>query len=139
VAATVTGLIALADIRPAAATALAPLVDTDPYVLEDVVDSVTPPALMLAWDDPWLQAGAGVPTMGPCLYTARLQVVCVAARLDPGSGVDELERLVAYVLDRMRADTYTWPLDTVTAPEQRDQSGVASLVANVIYAVPTTV
>jgi hypothetical protein len=133
-------LIALDQIRPAAAALLTAVEDTDPYILEDVVDSVTPPALMLAWDDPWLQAGAGLPTMGPCLYTARLQIVCVAARLDPGSGVDELERLVAYVLDRMRTDpAYTWALDTVTAPEQRDQSGISSLVANVIYTVPTTV
>ena len=39
----------------------------------------------------------------------------------------------------MRADTYTWPLDNVSAPRQTDQSGVSSLVAEVIYAVPTTV
>lgn len=129
----------LAALRPAVAAVLAPSSDTDPYVHEDVVDAVTPPALMLAWDDPWLEAGPGLPTMGPCLYTARLRVVCIAARLDPGTGVDELERLVAFVLDRMRADPRTWTLDTVTAPEQRDQSGISSLVANVIYAVPTTV
>ena len=126
-------------IRPAVAAILAATQDTDPYVHEDVVDSVTPPALMLAWDDPWLEAGIGVPTMGPCLYTARLRIVCVAPRLDPGTGVDELERLVAYVLGRMRADAYTWPLDSVTAPEQVDQSGISSLIANVVYAVPTTV
>lgn len=133
-------LVALNMIRPAAAAVLAAVTDTDPNVLEDVVDSVTPPALMLAWDDPWLVAGAGVPTMGPCLYTARLRIVCVAARLDPGSGVDELERLVAYVLERMRADdAYSWPLDSVSAPRQTDQSGVSSLVAEVVYAVPTTI
>ena len=48
---------------------------------------------MLGWDDPWLQAGIanGIATMGPCLYTARLQVTCVAGRLEPGAGVDVLE------------------------------------------------
>ena len=133
-------LIALEAIRPAAAAVLAAVDDTDPNVLEDLVDSVTPPALMLGFDDPWLVAGSGVPTMGPCLYTARLRIVCVAARLDPGSGGDELERLVTYVLTRMRDDqSYSWALDSVSAPRQTDQSGVSSLVADVFYTVPTTV
>lgn len=131
---------ALADLRPLAAVVLAPIADTDPPVHEDIIDSVVPSALMLYWDDPWIEAGVnGRPTLGPCEYTARLRVRCVAGRTDPGSGVDELERLVAYVLGRMRADTYTWPLDSVSAPEQTDQGGIPSLVADVIYAVPTTV
>jgi len=132
-------VLALADIRDAAAAVLAPADDDDPYVIADVVDSVTPPALEMAWDDPWLEAGAaGIATMGPCTYTARLRIVCIAGRLDPGTGVDELERLVSYVLERMRADAYTWPLDRVTAPLERDQGGISALVCEVIYAVPTT-
>lgn len=138
-AATTPGLLTIAGVRPAAAAVLAPSSDTDPYVHEDVVDAVTPPALMLAWDDPWLEPGPGRPTMGPCVYTARLRIVCVAARLDPGTGVDELERLVSFVLDRIRASTYDWSLDSVSAPEQRDQSGISSLVASVYYRVRTSV
>jgi len=132
-------LIPLAGLRPAAAVLLAPEADTDPYVLTDVVDSLTPPALMLGWDDPWLQAGIanGIATMGPCLYTARLQVTCVAGRLEPGAGVDVLEGLVSFVLARMREDPNPWPLDRVSAPLQRDLSAVTYLVADVIYAVPT--
>jgi hypothetical protein len=130
-------LIPLAGLRPAAAVLLAPEADTDPYVLTDVVDSLTPPALMLGWDDPWLEAGAGRATMGPCLYTARMQITCVAGRLEPGAGIDVLEQLVSLVLDRMRSDGYRWPLDRVSAPLQRDLSGVTYLVADVIYAVPT--
>jgi hypothetical protein len=132
-------LIGLTGLRPAAADVLAPVADGDPYVFTDVVDSLTPPALMLGWDDPWIEAGVGLATMGPCLYTARLQVTCVAGRLEPGPGIDELDRLVSLVLDRMRQDAYRWPLDRVSAPLQRDLSGVTYLVADVVYAVPTAI
>jgi hypothetical protein len=129
----------LADVRPQAAIALQPDDGDDITVLEDIVDSLMPPALMLGWNDPWLQAQVpgGLRTMGPCLYSARLTVACVAARLEPGTGVDELERLVAYVLGRM--GSAFGPLENVTAPRQTDQGGVSSLVAEITYAVPTTV
>lgn len=132
-------LIALADLRPAAAEILAPAADGDPYVLVDVVDSFTPPALMLGWDDPWLQPGLGLATMGPCLWTARLEIVCIAGRLEPGPGVDVLEALVAFVIGRLQADVYRWPLERVSAPLQRDVAGVSYLAANVVYAVPTAI
>jgi hypothetical protein len=132
-------LIGLEELRPAAAAVLAPVEDTDPYVFTDRVDSLEPPALVIEWDDPWLEAGVGLTTMGPCLYTARLQITCVAGRLDPGSGIDVLDQLVAYVLRRMRSDPYRWPLDRVSAPLQRDLAGVTYLAADVVYAVPVSV
>lgn len=132
-------LIELEALRPAAAEVLAAVADTDPVVFTDVVDSLTPPALMLGWDDPWLTPGVGVATMGPCLWTARLQVTCVAGRLEPGSGIDVLEQLVSLVIARMRSDAYRWPLDRVSAPLQRDLAGVSYLVADVVYAVPTAI
>lgn len=139
-AAGVTTLIELEDLRDVAAMALAPATDEDPVVLVDIVDSLTPPALMLRWADPWLEpgSGTGVATMGPCLWTARLQVVCVAGRLEPGPGIRVLEGLVALVVDRLEADAYTWPLDNIGAPTQYDLSAVSYLAAFVNYAVPTT-
>jgi hypothetical protein len=77
--------------------------------------------------------------MGPCLYTARLRVVLVAGRLEPGPGYDMLDELVIYVLSRMRSDSTQWTLDQVTAPLQRDLAGVTYLAANVNYTVPTHV
>jgi hypothetical protein len=132
-------LLALGDVRDTAAAALAPVADTDPDVFADVVEAVVPPALLIEWDDPWLEAGAGLPTMGPCLYTARLRVVLVAGRLEPGPGYDMLDELVIYVLSRMRSDSTQWTLDQVTAPLQRDLAGVTYLAANVNYTVPTHV
>jgi len=131
-------LIALDGLRPAAAAVLAPAEDTDPYVL-DYVDSLTPPALLVGWDDPWLEPGLGLTTMGPCLYTARLQIKCVAGRLEPGAGADVLDGLVAFVLGRLRDDAYRWPLDRVSAPFQQDLAGVTYLAADVVYAVPTAI
>jgi hypothetical protein len=135
-----TTLIGVADLRDLAAEALAPVNDTDPTVLVDVVDSLTPPALMLIWGDPWLSPGTGQrPAMGPCLWTARLQVLAVAGRLEPGPGIRTLEQLVGYVVDRLKADAYTWPLEAVTGPRVFDLGGLPYLGARVTYVVPITV
>lgn len=138
-AAPVSTLMALGEVRDAAAVALAPQSDADPVVLLEV-DSLYPPALVLDWADPWLQLGAGgVPAMGRCLWTARLQIIAVAGRLEPGPGVATLEQLVAYVVARLEADPYTWPLDSVSAPRQFDLAAVTYLGAAVTYLVPVTV
>ena len=135
----VAGMISIADVRDVAAEALAPVEDTDPPVIADVVDSLTPPAIMLIWGDPWLEPGVGAVTMGPCVWRARLQVMAVAARLEPGPGIRVLEQLVAYVVARMKTDTYTWPLDSVSAPRVFDIGSLPYLGARVTYLVPTTV
>jgi hypothetical protein len=136
--ATLTTAISLAALRDTAAAALEPQAETDPPVFADIVESVWPPALLIEWDDPWLEAGVGLATMGPCLYTARLSIVIVAGRLEPGPGYRTLDELAAHVLQRMRADTYPWTLDSVSAPLQRDLAGVPHLAANAVYTVPTT-
>ena len=60
-----------------------------------LVDSITPPALMLGWADPWLDQSEVV---GGCRLTGHLAVVAVAGRLSPGDGIAVLEGLVQYVL-----------------------------------------
>ena len=77
--------------------------------------------------------------MGPCILTARLEVKCVAGRLEPGPGYDELDRLVAYVLDRMRADCNQWALDRVGGPLPEMQSGISYLSCAVVYTITTTI
>ncbi|MBO0743670.1 MAG: hypothetical protein J2P43_01530 [Candidatus Dormibacteraeota bacterium] len=139
-AGTLKGTVALADLRPLAAAALEPQTDADPPVLVDVVDSLTPPVLMLLWGDPWLEpAVANRPVMGSCLFTANLQVLCVGGRLEPGPGIDTIEQLVSYVLGRLDADIYPWPLRLVTALRQQEIGGITYLAARVNYAVPVTV
>ena len=133
------GLVGVAELRDLAATALAPVEDDDPVVLADVVDSLTPPAVMLIWGDPWLAPGAGAKSMGPVIWTARLMVLAVAGRLEPGPGIRTLEQLVAYTVDRLKADTYVWPLDGVSGPRVFDIGNMSYLGARVTYLVPVTV
>jgi hypothetical protein len=135
------GVLPLTEIRTAAFAALEPQSEGDPAVLVDVVDALTPPAIMLLWDDPWLQPGGSAgPVMGPCLWSARLLVLCVAGRLEPGPGVAELERLISYVVTRLRDDlAYTWPVASALAPRVFDIGGVPYLGARVTYSVPASI
>ena len=79
-------MLALTDVRARAAAALAPATDDDPEVHSEVVDSLTPPALVLVWDDPWLTAN----TFGPMAqYEAQLTVLAIASEGRAGAGRDD--------------------------------------------------
>ena len=135
-----TVLLGVTELRDRAAAALAPLEAGDPPVIADVVDSLTPPVLMLLWGDPWLTPGVQQrATMGPSVWTARLHVLCVAGRLEPGPGIRVIEGLVDHVVTRLHADAYTWPLESVSAPRIFDLSGIAYLGARVGYILPASV
>ena len=121
----------LTEVRARAASALAPASDVDADVLFDYPDAVTPPALVLTWDEPWLESE----TFGP-LYEARFAVLCVVARIEPAIG--PLEELLAFVLDRMRADDYAWPSALVQAPRWMEFGGVKLLGARAVFRVQVT-
>ena len=127
-----TGTLTITGAREAAAAALAPVLDTDPAVLINLVDSLDPPAIMLGWAEPWLEPS------GTCRYVARLQVLCVAARLEPGEGVADLEELVAYAIGRLRADPYSWGLPDVSAPAPWAIGNLDYLAAALVYGVHVT-
>jgi hypothetical protein len=129
------GALTLGEVRARAAGVLAPAVSTDPEVLVDVVDAVHPPALMLIWDDPWLEPT----TVGRGYWNGRLLILCIASRVEPGPGIAKLEELVAYTIDRLRADSYPWPPATLQAPRVFTINNVRLLGARVIYLVPVTV
>jgi hypothetical protein len=122
------GLLTLTEVRERAAEALAPT-----PVLNAPVDALAPPAIMLAWAEPWLTFET------PCFWNARLAVVCFAGRLEPDAGVATLESLVALVIGRLRADGYPWPHETTQAPRMVEIGGVPLLTARVIYVAPVTV
>lgn len=89
---------------------LAPIASGDPTVLTSLSDTIEPPALMLGWGEPMLEADTR------CITTGRLVVTCVAGRIAPGEGLTKLEDLVTYVLDRIRNDPGRWPLQDVSGP-----------------------
>jgi hypothetical protein len=129
--------LALTQVRAAAAAALAPRTETDPPVLPDLVDAVTPPAIMLEWNDPWLtvQTVAG----GIGILNATLNVICFAGRVEPGPGVNTLEQLVSLVLARLGADAYTWNLTASQAPRRFDINGIPLLGVRQSFTVPVSV
>jgi hypothetical protein len=128
------GAMILTDIRGRAAQALAPVDSGDPDVFTDVVDAVQPPALILNYDDPWLEPL----TVGACLWDCRLEVIAIASRVEPGPGVAALEALVAYTVGRLLADDYSWPPASVQAPRVFTIGGVPLLGARIVYRVKVT-
>lgn len=122
----------LLDARSKLAAVLAPVDDADPDVLVDLVDSIEPPALMLGWGEPWLTPETA------CLRTGRLVITCVASRLVPGAGVEQLESLVDYTLGRLAADGGAWPLDTVSGPRVFTIGNVNYLAARITLRCPIT-
>jgi len=132
------GTMPLSDVRARAAAALAPQSDDDPEVFVDAVDAVQPPAIVVHWDDPWLepQTFQGLSHRG--VWEARLLLLLVAWRNEPGPGIAKLEELAALAVGRMLTDSYPWPPATVQAPALFSIGGVPLLGARIVYRVPVT-
>jgi len=128
------GVLTLGEVRARAAAALAPASPNDPSVHVDVVDAVEPPAILLVWDDPWLEPQS----FGPCLFKANLAVLCIAARIEPGPGVQTLEEMVAFTIERLRADAYSWPQASSRAPRVLRIANLEYLAARVVYQLNVT-
>jgi len=133
------GLMRLTEVRARCAAALAPTTDDDPDVLTDVVDSLSPPVLMLIWADPWLSRRTVGQAMASGYWDAWLEVLCISARVVPGEGFSELEELVSYVIHRLQDHDDTWPPETFYAPRRFDIGGITYLGARLIFRVPVTV
>lgn len=128
----------LTEVRAAAAAALAPAGDDDPNVYADFPDAVHPPCIFIDWVDPWLTPQTvGMSNGG--YWEGRLDVVCVASRVQPGAGVTKLEELVSFAISRLRADDYQWPAATLQAPRVFTIAGVPYLGARVSYHVPVSI
>ena len=133
-----TGALQLSEVRARAAAALAPEADTDPEVHADLVDSLTPPAVLLFWADPWLNAKTMGMGGGFGLWDAWLEVLCVVGRIDASPSLTALEELVAFTLARLKDDAHTWPPETFYAPREFVINGIHYLGARLVYRVPVT-
>lgn len=132
-----TRLVPLTQARAALFDVLAPQADDEPDVLQDMPDAISPPVLLLEWGDPWLEprtvaAGTGY-------WDAHLNVLCLAARLEPGAGIATLESLVAYAMARMESDARSWPVQSSTAPRVFLFGGVNYLGARLSLVVPVSI
>ena len=125
----------LTEVRPRAATLLAPAAPGDPPVIGEMVDSLTPPALLLEWADPWIvqeTIGGGIG-----LFYAALNVLCVAGRIEPGPGFDTLEQLVDHVIGRLQPEA--WPLTLSQSPARFDINNIPMLGTRLGFRVPVSV
>jgi hypothetical protein len=125
----------LGEVRARLESVLAPAQDGDPDVHVDYPDSVFPPALVVVWDDPWLEQPR---VMGPCMAIANVVVLCVGSRIEAGPGIDQVESLVEYTISRLRADTYPWPVASAQSPREWIISNVHYLGARLQYRVPVS-
>lgn len=127
------GLCTLSELRARAAAALAPDSDDDPAVFEAPVDAVVPPALIIAWSDPWVEFET------PCFWYASLAVLAVASRVDPGAGIETLEQLVSYTIGRFKDDPYPWPSVSAQAPHLFEIANIPLFGARLVFRAPVTI
>lgn len=125
--------LALVDVRAKAAAALAPVDDGDPAVL-DITDAVDPPCIVVGWGEPWLQGVGQSPTL-----MARLSLICIGGRMDPGPGVDAVEQVLTYALARLAGDAWPWVPQSVSAPRAFVVAGVNYLAAEAAIGIPVQV
>ena len=65
-------------------------------------------------------------------------MLCVADRIEPAPGVENLETLVSYAIARLAANGYGWGNPTVTAPRRWTIARIDYLAALVTYRLPVT-
>jgi len=128
------GVLGITDARERAMAALAPATDSAPNV-QSRVDAVSPPALIVLWGEPWLEAATSHGMSRACTFTARMSILAVAGQLDAAAGVETLEQLVAFVITRLDADAYSWPHPTVGSPLRQPFGGIEYLAAELRYLV----
>lgn len=118
-----------AELRARVAAALEPL-DPDWAVADGPVDSITPPAFLLVWADPWLLPQA------VCSYRASLDVVAISARIEPLPGIETIEALVAAALPALSGAGVGFV--QVGAPAQFEIGGLQHLAARITVSSPVT-
>jgi hypothetical protein len=108
-------------LRSTVAGALA--LDDDWEVHPLPVDSLTPPAFMLEWGDPWSEQSSH------CFESASLDVVCVAGRIEPDPGIETLELMVEAALVAFAHAGI--PHGPVTPPRPFEIAGLTYLAARI--------
>jgi hypothetical protein len=120
---------AFADFRAEVVAALA-LLDEDWAVHGAPVDAVTPPCFVIVWPEPWLTP------QSVCSYRAQLQVICVAVRIDPAPGYEQLEAMIEAAVPALQSARL--PVVTVGAVVPFEVGGLQYQSARVTVTRPVT-
>jgi hypothetical protein len=97
--------------------------DDDIGVFDIIPDSIVPPAVYIAWGNPWL-----LPTTF-CQYASAIQLICVAARIEPGGQFAVLEDLVGNVITVLHSNKVA--VRDATSPFPIVLAGVNYLAATI--------
>jgi len=131
--------IGVSAVRAALAAALEPDAPGQPDVIPYFADAAAPPVILIQWEDPWLEAGAGGRGMlDQSAYTALLEVFVVTTRLEPESTLAELERMVSYVIRRLMLDAYAWWVPRVDVPGALQLGGIDYAACRLHVRAPAT-
>lgn len=109
--------------RTEVATVAAAAVADDVTVIDSLPDSITPPAVLVAWGDPWLTPGSF------CEWIATLEVLVVAARIEPGGQYERIEGLVTDLVSAFKDSQI--PIRDITSPYPLQLGGVDYLSASI--------
>lgn len=115
----------LSTVRTDCATIIGTALPNDVGVIDFLPDSIAPPVVLIAWSDPWLKPST------ICAYEARMEVLCVAQRIEPGGRLETLEDIVSAILPAMRGSGFT--LQEVTSMYPLNIGGNDYLAASLTY------
>ena len=107
-----------------AAIVVAAIADPTIPVIDHLPDSIATPCVLVAWSDPWI-----VPST-LCNYTAKLEIIPVAQRIEPGGKLETLEDLTASIMVAVKASR-VYTVDDVTAPYPLVVGGVDYLATSI--------
>lgn len=97
--------------------------DDDISVSDAIPDSITPPAVYVAWANPWL-----INTTF-CDFTTLLQLIVVAQRIEPGGQYGIIESMVGEILVILKRNRIT--LRDVNSPYPISLGGVVYLASSI--------
>lgn len=113
----------LALLREYLATEIALVVPDDVSVIASVPDSIAPPCVIVSWGEPWLLPSTH------CLFVASLDVICIAARIEPGLQLGVLEDLVSAIVPSFKG--MGMAVGSVSSPFPLTLGGVDYLSASI--------
>ena len=92
-------------------------------VFDIIPDSIAPPAVYIAWGNPWL-----LPTTY-CQYSSSIQLICVAARIEPGGQFAVLEDMVGDIVTVLHSNHVA--IRDATSPYPITLGGINYLAATI--------
>lgn len=106
------------------ATIVGVALPTSVGVIDHLPDSVAPPVVLVAWGDPWVKPST------LCAYEARMELLLIAQRLEPGGQLNTLEEMASALVPALKSHP-DYQVEDLTAPYPLQLGGVDYLAASI--------